>query len=49
MKELFQLLSYNLGLTNVRPNFGRFSFVEKFEYWALIWGTIIMAVRKASG
>jgi cytochrome b subunit of formate dehydrogenase len=42
--QLREMLSYNLGFSNQRPNFGRFSFVEKFEYWALIWGTIIMAV-----
>jgi formate dehydrogenase gamma subunit len=37
------MIRYNLGLTNQRPRFGRFSFGEKFEYWALIWGMIIMA------
>ena len=38
-----QMISYNLGLRDKRPNFGRFTFGEKFEYWALIWGMIIMA------
>jgi formate dehydrogenase gamma subunit len=38
-----QMISYNLGLSNKRPHFGRFTFGEKFEYWALIWGMIIMA------
>jgi formate dehydrogenase gamma subunit len=42
--ELRQLLLYNLGKTHQRPNFGRFSFGEKFEYWALVWGMIIMTV-----
>ncbi len=42
--QLRQMLRYNLGFSNERPQFGRFSFVEKFEYWALIWGTIIMVV-----
>ncbi len=46
--QLRQMLSYNLGFSNERPNFGRFSFVEKFEYWALIWGTIIMVVTGTS-
>jgi cytochrome b subunit of formate dehydrogenase len=27
-----------------KPAFGRFSYVEKVEYWALAWGTIVMAV-----
>jgi formate dehydrogenase gamma subunit len=39
-----QMIAYNLGKTDERPNFGRFSFVEKFEYWALVWGMIIMTV-----
>ena len=39
-----QMIQYNLGRSNVRPNFGRFTFVEKFEYWALVWGMIIMTV-----
>jgi cytochrome b subunit of formate dehydrogenase len=24
------------------PSFGRFSYVEKAEYWALVWGTVVM-------
>jgi cytochrome b subunit of formate dehydrogenase len=26
-----------------RPRFPRFSYIEKAEYWALVWGTVIMA------
>jgi cytochrome b subunit of formate dehydrogenase len=25
-----------------RPEFGRYSFVEKFEYWSLLWGSAVM-------
>jgi cytochrome b subunit of formate dehydrogenase len=25
-----------------RPEFGRYSYVEKFEYWSLIWGSTVM-------
>jgi cytochrome b subunit of formate dehydrogenase len=35
---------YNLGLTETEPRFGRFSYVEKLEYWAFLWGTLVMAV-----
>jgi formate dehydrogenase gamma subunit len=35
---------YNLGLTKEQPKLGRYNFVEKAEYWALIWGIIIMAI-----
>ena len=27
-----------------RPRFDRFSYIEKAEYWALIWGSVVMAV-----
>ena len=37
-------VGYNLGLLRARPRFARFSYVEKAEYWALVWGTIVMAV-----
>jgi cytochrome b subunit of formate dehydrogenase len=33
---------YNLGLSAEKPLLDRFSYVEKAEYWALIWGTIVM-------
>jgi cytochrome b subunit of formate dehydrogenase len=26
------------------PEFGRFSFVEKFEYWSLVWGSAVMII-----
>ena len=37
-------MRYYLGLSKVRPCFGRFSYAEKAEYWALVWGTALMAV-----
>ncbi len=42
--EFWNNLRYHLGLTPHRPPFGRFSYAEKVEYWALVWGTLIMAV-----
>lgn len=42
--QFFQMVSYNLGIRKDHPRFGRFSYVEKAEYWALVWGTIIMIV-----
>lgn len=35
---------YNLGLKDNRPQQGRYTFDEKFEYWAFVWGTVIMAI-----
>jgi cytochrome b subunit of formate dehydrogenase len=42
--DLVGLLRYNLGRAPGRPRFGRFSYMEKAEYWALVWGTALMAV-----
>ncbi|MBI3872521.1 MAG: cytochrome b/b6 domain-containing protein [candidate division Zixibacteria bacterium] len=39
-----QMVAYNLNLQTDRPAFGRFSYVEKAEYWALVWGTVLMIV-----
>jgi len=43
-KDILNMLRYNLGLTSVRPTFGMFGYAEKMEYWAYMWGTIVMAV-----
>jgi cytochrome b subunit of formate dehydrogenase len=40
--DLFQMLRYFLGKTDEKPRFGRFSYVEKFDYWAVYWGMVIM-------
>jgi len=40
----FKVLKYNLGLAKTKPEFPRFSYIEKAEYWALVWGTILMGV-----
>jgi len=36
------VLRYNMGLAKARPKLDRYSYEEKFEYWAVIWGTLIM-------
>ncbi len=33
-----------VGLRKEKPQIGRFGYAEKMEYWAVIWGTIIMGV-----
>jgi cytochrome b subunit of formate dehydrogenase len=46
-KDAFDALGtmrYYLGASKVKPNFGRFSYAEKAEYWALVWGTALMAI-----
>lgn len=43
-KQFMQMNAYNLGMRKEHPQFGRFSYVEKAEYWALIWGTAVMGI-----
>lgn len=43
-RDLIATLKYYTGLSKVRPMVARFSYAEKLEYWAMIWGTIVMAV-----
>jgi formate dehydrogenase gamma subunit len=44
LSDIVGVAFYNLGLRSRRPRFGRFSYVEKSEYWALVWGTSVMIV-----
>jgi cytochrome b subunit of formate dehydrogenase len=39
----WQNLSYYLGLSKTKPEFARFNYAEKAEYWALVWGMFVMA------
>ena len=43
LREAIGVLRYNLGVADTKPKLGRFSYIEKAEYWALIWGTVVMA------
>ncbi len=43
-KDIFNMLRFNLGLGGERPTFGMFGYAEKMEYWAFMWGTVVMAV-----
>jgi formate dehydrogenase gamma subunit len=42
--DLVGVFRYNLGISPVPPQFGRFNYAEKLEYWALLWGTIVMMI-----
>ncbi len=35
---------FNIGISKKKPLLDRFSYVEKAEYWALVWGTIVMTI-----
>ncbi len=43
-KDALNLFLANLGLREERPKFGKYNFIEKFEYWALVWGIFVMAL-----
>ncbi len=40
--DAFQMVRYFLGLTKEKPAFDRFSYLEKFDYWAVFWGIAMM-------
>jgi cytochrome b subunit of formate dehydrogenase len=42
--DVLNNLRYYLGSGGTKPQFKRFNYAEKAEYWALVWGTIVMAV-----
>ncbi len=44
--DVFKSFRYYLGLSREKhsPRYSVFNFVEKFEFWALIWGTGIMVI-----
>ena len=44
IRHFGQVMRLNLGLSKEHPDFGRFNFEEKVEYWALIWGTVVMGL-----
>jgi cytochrome b subunit of formate dehydrogenase len=39
-----QALLYNLGIAKKFPQMGRYNFEEKLEYWAFVWGAIVMGL-----
>ncbi len=43
-KDLLAGMLHLLGLRAAPPRFDRFGYIEKLEYWALIWGTVVMSL-----
>lgn len=43
-RDLADNLRYLTGLKPEKAKIGRFGYAEKMEYWAVIWGTLIMGV-----
>jgi cytochrome b subunit of formate dehydrogenase len=42
-REMVEGTLWRLGLRRERPHQSAHSYIEKIEYWALVWGTIVMA------
>ena len=42
--EFRERLAFNLGLRPDRPRLSDMSYVEKIEYWAVLWGTALMSL-----
>ena len=41
-KDGIQALLYNIGFVKTYPQMGRYTFEEKMEYWAFVWGAAVM-------
>jgi cytochrome b subunit of formate dehydrogenase len=45
LKDAFDIrdnVLHMLGLKKERPRFDRFNYLEKFDYWAVFWGVVMM-------
>ncbi|GAB4427097.1 MAG: hypothetical protein Kow0031_07050 [Anaerolineae bacterium] len=42
--NMLDVIGYNLGRLPARPKLPRYTFEEKLEYWALLWGVLVMVV-----
>jgi cytochrome b subunit of formate dehydrogenase len=42
--EIIQTVKYYLGFAKKKPEYDEFDYTEKVEYWAVVWGTIVMGI-----
>ena len=47
LRDMFAALAWSFGRSAKRPTFGKFSYAEKVEYLAFVWGTVLMALTGA--
>lgn len=47
MREMVEGTLWRIGLRKQKPFRSSHSYIEKIEYWALVWGTIVMAATGA--
>jgi formate dehydrogenase gamma subunit len=44
LRDVVGNFAYYLGIKNEKPKIARFGYAEKAEYWAVLWGTMIMGL-----
>ena len=44
IEDVVGFVKYNIGKQDEHPKMRKFNFGEKLEYWAVVWGTAIMAI-----
>jgi formate dehydrogenase subunit gamma len=42
--DMLKNIFYFIGLSKTKPRFGRFSYIHKFDYWAVFWGMGIIGL-----
>ena len=42
--QLFGTMMFYMRLTKKHPQYDNYNYIEKMEYWALIWGTVVMGI-----
>ncbi len=42
--QALQNMAFHFGLRKERPAFGMFDYTQKAEYWAVVWGTLVMVL-----
>lgn len=42
--DMIKNMLYFFGLSKTKPQFGRFSYIHKFDYWAVFWGMGIIGL-----
>jgi cytochrome b subunit of formate dehydrogenase/DnaJ-class molecular chaperone len=42
--DMLDVFRYNLSLSKTEPKFAKFNYAEKMEYWAFLWGTLVMGL-----
>jgi cytochrome b subunit of formate dehydrogenase len=47
LRDMSTAFAWSFGRSPLRPTFGKFSYAEKIEYLAFVWGTVLMAVTGA--